>query len=285
MITVALGLEFQSFQQGEPLTLPRVVIFGAVVGALQLVLWAVTFAYPLAVEDARVRALESERLRLETETLRLESEQLRASAELAGLRSQLEPHFLLNTLNAIAGLVTHHPREARRLLGSLGDLLRGSLRDVDELQPLSEELSWLEKYAQILESRHADALTFRWEIDDAARVALLPRWLLQPLVENAVNHGALQRGEGGVVCVRGRVETTPRGIQLVCEIEDNGPGLPAEPPRPAAVGLRSVRRRVALNFPDGDFDIASTQDGTICRLRLPLQLHPSPHEPAVSARS
>jgi sensor histidine kinase YesM len=287
ILTVTLGLEFRSFQEGEALTASRVVAFGTVVGVLQFILWALSFAYPFAVEDARLRALEtetlrleSERLRLEAETLRLESEKLRSSSELASLRAQLEPHFLLNTLNAIAGLVTQHPREARRLLGCLGDLLRDSLRDVDELQPLAEELSWLRKYAEILESRHAGALTFRWEIEEAARYALLPRLLLQPLVENAINHGALQRSEGGEVRIRARVERSERGRELVCEIEDNGPGLPAHEPRAGAIGLRSVKRRIALKFPDGSFQIDSNAAGTCSRLRLPLRIQAEPPENA-----
>lgn len=274
--TTALGLEFSSFQEGEPLTLSRVIAFGTVVGVLQFILWALSFAYPFAVEDARLRALEtetlrleSERLRLEAETLRLESETLRSNAELASLRSQLEPHFMLNTLNAIAGLVTQHPREARRLLGCVGDLLRESLRDADEMQPLEQELAWLRKYAEILESRHADALLFRWEIEDEARGALLPRLLLQPLVENAVNHGALQRSSGGEVSLRARVERGPRGDELVCEIEDNGPGLPPQGPRSGAIGLRSVKRRLALKFKDASFRIESSSEGTRTIVRLP----------------
>ena len=115
--------------------------FGLVLGVLHTGIWALAFVFPYVAEDARLRALEADKLRLE-------AEQLKSAAELARLRSQLEPHFLLNTLNAIAGLVTEDPREARRLLACLGDLLRDSLRDGDELQPLEDEIAWLRRYAR-----------------------------------------------------------------------------------------------------------------------------------------
>src|SRR6185369_11169926 len=170
-------------------------------------------------------------------------------AELARLRSQLEPHFLLNTLNAIASLVTEDPKEARRLIACLGDLLRDSLRDADDLQPLEAEVAWLRRYAEILESRHKGTLVFIWEIENDAKRALVPRLLLQPLVENAVKHGALRRRDGGVVTVRASMDADPRGSEkVICTVEDNGPGLPDAEPRAGAFGLRSVRRRLQLKF-------------------------------------
>jgi LytS/YehU family sensor histidine kinase len=186
------------------------------------------------------------------------------------LRSQLEPHFLLNTLNAIAGLVTQRPKEARRLLGCVGDLLRDSLHDPDEMQPLDRELTWLHRYTEILEARHAGALLFRWEIEDDARMSLVPRLLLQPLVENAVNHGALQRSSGGVVTIRVRLEETEAvGVQVVCEIEDNGPGMPDKGPRSGAFGLRSVNRRLALKYEGASLRFESNSSGTRSIVRLP----------------
>ncbi len=82
---------------------------GAIMALFQSGIWALAFIYPYAIEDARFR-------RLEAEKFRVEADKLRASAELGHIRAQLEPHFLLNTLNLIAGLVTQNPREARRLL-------------------------------------------------------------------------------------------------------------------------------------------------------------------------
>jgi sensor histidine kinase YesM len=234
------------------------IAFGIVLGLVQCGVWALGFIYPSAIEDARLRALEAEKLKLE-------AEKLRGAAELARLRSQLEPHFLLNTLNAIAGLVTQRPKEARRLLACLGDLLRDSLRDPDEMQTLEEEVEWLRRYAEILESRHSGVLLFRWEIADETRTALLPRLLLQPLVENAVKHGALHAGAGGEVVVRSFLD----GNALVCTVEDNGPGISDAEPRSGAFGLRSVRRRLELKFAAASLSFEARDGGTRSVVRMP----------------
>ena len=209
---------------------------------------------PFAIDDARLRGLEAE--------------QLRSSAELARLRANLEPHFLLNTLNAIAGLVTEDPREARKLLACLGDLLRDSLHDDDELQTLEEQVAWLRRYASILQARHGDALQFEWRIAPEAQRALLPRLLLQPLVENAVKHGALCRRGGGVVVVSARVDTEP-SHRVVCTVEDNGPGAPEIEVRSGAFGLHAVRRRLELRYTGATMRLESSEEGTRSIVELP----------------
>lgn len=255
-----LGVEAQ---RAQPYSIAPVM--GAGFGVIICAMWALAIVFPFAAEDARLRALE-------TEKLKLEADQLRAAAELTHLRSQIEPHFLLNTLNAIAGLVTQDPSEARRLLACLGDLLRDALRDAEEIQSLNDEIAWLRLYADILESRHAGSLRFQWEIDRAAEKVLLPRLLLQPLVENAVKHGALRRRDGkGTVLVRAVV--TPMDgkspARLVCSVEDNGPGIPTNAPRSGALGLHVVRRRLALKYPDATLHIESSPEGTRSVVELP----------------
>jgi hypothetical protein len=250
------------------------LVYGCVFSISQCGIWALAFVYPFAAEDARLRSLEAE-------TLKLEAEKLRSAAELVRLRSQLEPHFLLNTLNAIAGLVTQDPREARRLLACLGDLLRDALRDPDEMQTLGEAVDWLRRYAEILESRHTNALRFHWDIADGALSARLPRLLLQPLVENAVKHGALRRSEGGQVSVRARVD--PRADSddetLVCTIEDNGPGMGDASPRSGAFGLHAVRRRLELKYERAALRLESSASGTRAIVELPYS--PDPETSAV----
>src|SRR5258707_2171127 len=225
---------------------------GFIMGLTNFALFALVFVFPFALEDARVRALESEKLRVE--------------AELAHFRSHFEPHFLLNTLNAIAGLVTEDPREARRLLGLLGDLLRESLRNQGELQRLDEQLEWLRRYAHILQVRHAGQLAFHWDVQNGTRRALLPRLLLQPLVENAVKHGALMRHGSGEVTV----STQVNGDKLVCTIADNGPGMHNGTTRPGGIGLDSVRRRLALRYQDdASLRLESSPEGTRSIVELP----------------
>lgn len=206
------------------------VFFGSPLGGLEVYgLWVLAFRYPQLVDDARLRALEMERTR--------------QAAEISQLREHLQPHFLRNSLNAIAAVVTEDPSEARNLLGALGDLLSDSIDSAAPLRSLGEELAWLRRYAEILEARYRGALCFTWDEEPVTRGALVPRLLLQPLVENAVNHGALARDGGGRVTVRTRVRA---GGGTRIEVEDNGPGFdPADAPH-VGLGLRLVRCRVEM---------------------------------------
>jgi signal transduction histidine kinase len=226
----------------------RPVLFGVLNALLYFGVWALAFVYPFAFESARVRLLEAQ--------------QLRSRAEVARLRAHLEPHFLLNTLNAIAGLVTEEPREARRLLVCLGDLLREAVQDTSEWQPLDRQIAWLRRYSEILEARHRGYLHFDWDVAPGCEAAMIPRFLLQPLVENAVKHGALRRGDrAGRVVVR--ASTRDDGT-LVCVVEDNGPGMPAsDDVRAGAFGLQSVRRRLELEAPrSSSLQLESSTEGT-----------------------
>lgn len=224
----------------------RSTLFGVLNAQLYFGVWALAFVYPFAVESARVRTLEAQ--------------QLRTQAEVARLRAHLEPHFLLNTLNAIAGLVTDEPREARRLLVCLGDLLRDAVQDSSDLQPVEEHIEWLHRYAEILEARHRGSLRFRWEVAPESARAMLPRLLLQPLVENAVKHGALRRADrAGEVVVRA---STKGDGTLVCVIEDNGPGIVDSDVRKGAFGLQAVRRRLELETPNASLRLESSGSGT-----------------------
>jgi signal transduction histidine kinase len=225
-------------------TIPRAALYGFSFGQFHMGLWALAFAFPFSIDEARMKDLEAARLR--------------SAAELARLRAHLEPHFLLNTLNAIAGLVTEEPREARRLIGCLGDLLRDALHDDDELQTLHAQVAWLQRYAAILQARHPGALTFEWDIEGGTRGVLLPRLLLQPLVENAVKHGALQRAGDGRVLVRVR---WGEGDVLECAVEDNGLGEPAQEVRRGAFGLHAVVRRVELKYPGAEVRLEGVLDG------------------------
>jgi LytS/YehU family sensor histidine kinase len=255
------GMHFASFSMpmlrpttGEWTTTAALRI-GFAMGFTNFGLWALAFVFPFALEDARFRAMEAQ--------------QLRTTAELARLRSHLEPHFLLNTLNAIAGLTTEEPRAARRLLASLGDLLRDSLRAQGDMQTLGDQIEWLKHYGRILEERHAGRLTFHWDLGAGARAALLPHLLLQPLVENAVKHGALARESGGRVEVRAQVVDAKK---VVCTVEDNGLGLPNGELRPGAMGVHSVRRRLALQYAErASFRLESSSAGTRSIVEIPLE--------------
>jgi signal transduction histidine kinase len=261
-----------------PVSLMRVVLYGLTQAQSQFGLWTLAFVLPSLLEDARLRSMKAEKLEAE-------SVQLRMAAELARLRSHLEPHFLLNTLNAIAGLVTEEPREARKLLAALGDLLRDALRDEHEWQSLANQIEWLKRYAQILEARHRGDLSFDWQIHAESERNSLPRLLLQPLVENAVKHGALRARGPGRVWVK--TELVAGGSRLLCTVRDNGPGAGPGPVRDGAFGLESVRRRVALRYGDaGHVSLEAHPDGTVVTVDVPAILPPlaaTHHQPGLSA--
>jgi signal transduction histidine kinase len=221
------------------------VLWGAPLGGLEVYgLWILAFRYPQLIDEARLRELEITRAR--------------QAAELLHLREHLQPHFLRNSLNTIAALLGDDPAEARNLLGALGDLLSDSIATSGPVRSLGEELDWLRRYAEILEARHHSHLSFVWDEDPRTRNVLVPRLLLQPLLENAVTHGALAREDGGRVTVRTR--RLPSGGTRV-EIEDDGPGFdPAQPPA-EGLGLELVRRRVELES-RGTFRLESGRAGT-----------------------
>ena len=181
----------------------------------------------------------------ELRNARLEAEIVKG--ELQSLKSQLQPHFLFNTLNGIQSLVTTDPDLASRTLVQLGDLLRLALRQhTIQLVTLREEIEFLEIYAEIQKTRFAGRLAIAIEADEAALRAEVPNLVLQPLVENAIRHGALARPGEGHVWIRARIE----GRNLLLSVEDDGPGF--RRPSSAAghgVGLANTRARLERLYP------------------------------------
>jgi signal transduction histidine kinase len=235
------------------------LLIGAASGLMQFGLWAAFSVVPEVLERERTRKLELEKLVLE-------ATHLRTRAEITRLKSQLEPHFLLNTLNLISGLVTQNPERARDVLVTFGELLQDALIEHEDLHPIAQEVEWLKRYVDILEARHGDLLRVDWHVEASAHDALLPRLLLQPLLENAIQHGALCKNGNGSV----RVRIARLGETIQCSVIDNGPGIGDQ--RPKAIGLENVRGRIRVHFPEGDFELLRSGDETVARVILPYSL-------------
>ena len=229
-----------------------VVRTGAMWSAQVFALWALAFRYPKVALDAHQRRQEAERLR--------------AQAELAQLHAHLQPHFLRNTLNAIAALVADNPRESRRLLAMLGDLLSDSLESAGPTHTLDQEAAWMGRYSELLTTRYRGSLAFAWDVAPKLGGVMVPTLLLQPLVENAFIHGALCRDGDGEVAVRARA-CSGGGVEII--VEDNGPGLAMNALGHAGLGLHLVRRRLELECPGAQLRMESSPTGTRAIVRLP----------------
>lgn len=200
--------------------------------------------------ESRERQLEATRLALEN------------------LRAQLQPHFLFNTLQSISTLIYRDQPAADRMLTQLSDLLRLSLRNtgVQEV-PLAEELGFLERYLAIMRVRFGDRLVIVVDAKPDLLNALVPSLVLQPIVENAIEHGMADRPDVGHVAVR----VTRDGPSLHLDVSDDGPGLGASRKDGNGIGLANTRERLArLYGPAGRVETVSG-NGLTVRLTIPLR--------------
>ena len=206
-----------------------------------------------------------------------ELERLLAESRLNTLRSQLHPHFLFNTLNAISAHAEPNPRIARRMLEHLGDLLRLSLEHAEEQEiPLEQELAFLDLYVALQKVRFEDCLDIKIEVDPATLPCLLPTFLLQPLVENAIKHGIALRGSRGLV----RILAWREKGDLWLRVTDDGPGLPEgwSLHTHQGVGLANTIERLEQLYgcSGHKFTIHNGTEGVSVTVRLPFHLANAP---------
>jgi signal transduction histidine kinase len=202
-----------------------------------------------------------------------------AEARLTVLQSQLNPHFLFNTLNAVSALVERDPRGVRTMLARLSELLRATLEpSADPEVPLAREIALLERYLDILRIRFQGKLDTAIDVPEGIRDALVPPLILQPLVENAMKH-AVSKTAG-----RSRIAVTAErsGDTLVLAVRDSGAGDAArEEPAPPlgdrggadgnGIGLANTRARLAQLYgaTDAVALVPLADGGTIVTIRLP----------------
>ena len=197
-----------------------------------------------------------------------------ARAQLKVLKMQLDPHFLFNTLHSISSLMHQDVEAADDMLTRLSDLLRLSLEDVDEQEvTLKREMEFLDGYLAIQQTRFRDRFSVQVNIDPRSLDALVPNMILQPLVENAVEHGIASRAGAGRLEVR---STLQNGIVRL-EVIDDGPG-PAEDSGDGAgsgVGLANTRARLQQLYGDAyRFSLTRPESGgTLVSLEIPFRLN------------
>lgn len=217
-----------------------------------------------------LRVREQETLRLAIEKSKLEAGL--KQAQLDALRARLNPHFLFNSLQNISVLTRQDPLTASRMLARLGDLLRTVLRqDSMPSTTLEEELELTRAYVALEQMRFGDRLETSFEIDPETMGSMVPSFLLQPLIENAVIHGLQGLKRTGVITV------TARAVEpdLVLTVADNGTGLRASQTGDThfGIGLSSTRDRLATMYPNRhSLQMQGVETGgTEVRITIPLR--------------
>ena len=199
-----------------------------------------------------------------------EQERLLVEARLAALTSQINPHFLFNTLNSVSSLIRTNPDQARVMVVKLSKVLRRLLRKHENFSALRDELSFIEDYLAIEVVRFGEKLRFEKDVAEDTLDMLVPSMLLQPLVENSIKHGLSSKVEGGIIRIRARRS----GARLYLSVEDDGVGIPEA--RLATVlehgiGMGNVNERLRVLFGSeyGMWIDSRPGEGTCVRIESP----------------
>ncbi|MEO8335449.1 MAG: histidine kinase [bacterium] len=222
-----------------------------------IILWGASAIIHAILSASQLRERELHAVRLSASL---------SSARLEAITARLQPHFLFNTLQGISTLLHRDPHGADRVLGHLSMLLRGTLQMSARPEiPLAEELALLEEFIAIAETRFGDRLTVVRSVPDEVRRARVPALVLQPLVENALDHGVARKSGASVITIA----ATRDGGRLRLMVSDDGAGL--SPERREGIGLGTTRARLdAMYGADAAMAISPRGDGgTIVELMLP----------------
>jgi two-component system, LytTR family, sensor kinase len=206
-------------------------------------------------------------------------------ARVDALISQINPHFLFNTLNTVSSLIRFDPDTARRVLVKLSNILRRRLKEQVHFVPFRQELDFVDDYLDIEVVRFGqDKLAVRKEIAPEVMDMVVPSMILQPLVENAIRHGIGPKIEGGTITLR----AARQNGRLAVEVADNGVGIPPEKRSEvleAGIGISNVRERLRVLYgQEFSFEIEShTGEGTSIRFEIPELLTLAPAGSASAA--
>src|SRR5215831_14201723 len=200
-----------------------------------------------------------------------------AHAQLRALKMQLHPHFLFNTLHSISSLVLEDPPKANSMIARLGDFLRLTVENSEQqLVTLKEETDFLRCYLDIEQVRFGDRLTAAFELEPQTLFARVPHLILQPVVENAIQHAIAPRATRGYI----NIEAKRLNNVLRVAISDNGPGLSSNAISPAkkCVGLTNVRTRLQQIYGPGfRFELMNGGNGGVTVvMEIPFQREANP---------
>lgn len=197
--------------------------------------------------------------------------QAEARARFQALQARIQPHFLFNSMNTIAGLARSQPALAEQLVLDLADLFRASLGKSDQLSTLGEELMLARQYLNIEQLRLGERLQLEWEVAGLPQALPMPRLCLQPLVENAIYHGIERRMTLGIVRIRGELQGSRLRLELCNSLAEAG----TDDARPLRSGhgmaLENIRLRLqALYGPECSMEQEMREDLYSLRLELPM---------------
>jgi len=200
-----------------------------------------------------------------------------AQAQLRALKMQLHPHFLFNTLHSISSLVLEDPRKANSMIARLGDFLRLTVENSEQqLVTLKEETDFLRCYLDIEQVRFGDRLTVAFALEPQTLSAQVPHLILQPVVENAIQHAIAPRAARGQI----NIESKRLDNLLRIAVSDNGPGLSSNAISPAkkCVGLTNVRTRLHQIYGSGfRFELMNGGNGGVTVvMEIPFQREANP---------
>ncbi len=202
-----------------------------------------------------------------------EQGRLLSEARLAALTSQINPHFLFNTLNSVSSLIRTDPNRARLMVVKLSKVLRRLLRKHENFCALRDELSFIEDYLAIEITRFGDKLRFETQVDEDTLDMLVPSMLLQPLVENSIKHGLSSKVEGGTI----RIRTRRNDARLHLLVEDDGVGIPESKLATLlehGIGVSNVNERLKVLFGNEYRMWIDSQPGRGTRIQIEVpELH------------
>ena len=250
------------------------------VGAV--IVWAGTILLMHRIQTKKIKKLEDDYREKQRVQQKLREEYSvkvqNKQAKIAALQSQINPHFLFNTLNVISGMARlEEAQTTEKMILALSSLFRYNLKTPEQFVLLAKELNVAADYMYLQQMRFGERI--RYELDCKARqeLVMVPAFTFQPLVENAIIHGIAPKEEGGSI----RIVVRQKENRLRIAIGDDGIGMTEEQLKNrlkttdaghGGIGLGNVYRRITAMYPDGDFEICSKKDaGTVIVIDIPCR--------------